>query len=280
MKLHSSCLIFNLLILILVFGSSALGFAIPSLSPAIAELHQKRDMTCGFAGNSDLYGLGIRLGVYIQWISTFVAWGWCEEGHEELAGEYLSFVFALMIAMIVVTVQAQPVHTAEIFLLTYILFGGTIAVMAIRAMPRRVYSKGAKPMTIRTAEFWTAMIIYFAAGVYCSWFWLYGYRHDFLETPCGTFGFLFTRVSLYNPPITRFFAALSVYIGILYGCILLGGLAMYTLVLFKIPVAVKWVDRHQLSEYHKFAPNERVSAVHHDQEVPLIHWKSGRDGTL
>jgi hypothetical protein len=277
MKLHSSCLIFNLLILI--FVSSALGVAIPSFSPPIAEPHEKRDDACGFAGNSDLYGLGIRLGVYFQWISVFIVSGWYKEGREELTRAYLSFVFALMIAMIVVTFQAQPVYAAEILLLTYIIFGGTITVMSASVMSRLVYSKGAKFISIWFVEFWTAMIIYFAASVYCSWFWFYGHCHGFLETPCGTFGFLFTRVSLYNPPITKFFAALSVSFGIIYGCVLLGGLAISILFLFKVPTVVKWVNRYQLPKrppYHAFAANEKVPAVHHDQEFPLSRWKSGR----
>ncbi|KFY28071.1 hypothetical protein V491_00643 [Pseudogymnoascus sp. VKM F-3775] len=66
--------------------------------------------------------------------------GWHDGGREELAGAYLRFVFALTIAMIVETLQAQPVYTAEILLPTYIGLGGTITVM----------SRGAKPMTIRS----------------------------------------------------------------------------------------------------------------------------------
>ena len=47
---------------------SAISVAIPLGQSSLTKY--KRDDSCGFDGNSDLYGLGIRLGVYFQWISV------------------------------------------------------------------------------------------------------------------------------------------------------------------------------------------------------------------
>lgn len=42
----------------------------PTAEPSLAMLGQN---ACSFDGNSDEYGLGIRLGVYLQWIASHIA---------------------------------------------------------------------------------------------------------------------------------------------------------------------------------------------------------------
>lgn len=49
---------------------------------------------CAFSGNFDLYGLGIRLGVYFQCASALVIYGWYPEGKDELAENYFVFLCA------------------------------------------------------------------------------------------------------------------------------------------------------------------------------------------
>jgi hypothetical protein len=104
----------------------------PRASPASHfEVHQKRNDGCGFSGNSDLYGLGIRLGVYFQWASSFIIYGWYPEGRNDLAESYLGFLVAITIAIIVITARAEPTYAAEILVLSYIIFGGIYTVMTV-----------------------------------------------------------------------------------------------------------------------------------------------------
>ncbi|KAF4336376.1 beta-ketoacyl synthase [Fusarium beomiforme] len=176
---------------------------------SVIESDHVRNEECGFEGNSDLYGLGIRLGVYFQWLSTLIVYGWYPEGRNELAEAYIIFVTAITITMIVATARAEPTHAVEILILTYIIFGGLITVSTIGF--RKSHQKRIKLPSLEHFLAWTA--VWGAAGIYCSWFWLKGIYSSFLETPCGTFAFIFAKVSLYNSSLIRFFAALSVILG-------------------------------------------------------------------
>jgi hypothetical protein len=119
--------------LVLSLVTCAICVAIPPrASPASHfEAHQKRNDGCGFSGNSYLYGLGIRLGVYFQWASTFIIYGWYIGGWKDLAESYLGFLAAITIAIVVITGRAEPTYAAEVLLLSYIIFGGIYTVMMV-----------------------------------------------------------------------------------------------------------------------------------------------------
>jgi heme/copper-type cytochrome/quinol oxidase subunit 4 len=200
---------------VLSFAICAICTTIPP--KALLALHlgtlAKRNDDCGFEGNSDLYGLGIRLGVYFQWASAQIIYGWYPEGRNELAESYLVFLFAITIAIIVITAQAEPTYAAEILILTYIIFGGIFTVVSIGIRQRHRSRVEGGEHQVQTLIF---TIILASASVYCSWFWLHGLHHNVLQTPCGTFGFLFAKVSLYNKSVYKFFAFLSVYFAFAY----------------------------------------------------------------
>ncbi len=65
---------FNLMLLL--GGWSLVNGSPVRLSPSILQalkLRQQHQTDCGFEGNPDLYGLGIRLGVYFQLIASLIA---------------------------------------------------------------------------------------------------------------------------------------------------------------------------------------------------------------
>ena len=69
--------------------------------------------TCdGFDGNPDLYGLGIRLGVYLQWISSWIINTLAPENASDNHQENSIFVFAIVIAVLraAVTSELRPVE--------------------------------------------------------------------------------------------------------------------------------------------------------------------------
>ena len=83
--------------------------------------------TCGFEGNSDFYGLGIRLGVYLQWLSSLVAAIWVPSLSDFTAAANMVFCLALFIAMLAVTFHSQCTYAVEIMVVPYMLWGGSIA---------------------------------------------------------------------------------------------------------------------------------------------------------
>ncbi|KAJ9129444.1 hypothetical protein NKR19_g10370 [Coniochaeta hoffmannii] len=70
-----------------------------------------------------MYGLGIRLGIYMQWLSALLVCGWYIDGLQGLNESYIIFLFAVTIVIIVQTAQTAPTYAVEIVILTYIIFG-------------------------------------------------------------------------------------------------------------------------------------------------------------
>ena len=110
----------------------------PSNLPFNSSLHQAGDKPLfnsshcdsGFVGNSDIYGLGVRSGLYIQWVTSLLANHLLREESTALMQSYLIFHIALCIAVAVLTLQKTCTFAVEIVLLYYLVFGGYICVFA------------------------------------------------------------------------------------------------------------------------------------------------------
>ncbi|RSL38759.1 hypothetical protein CEP53_014602 [Fusarium sp. AF-6] len=168
-----------------------------------------RDEDCGFEGNSDLYGLGIRLGIYMQWLSSFAPRG----GSQSLlllVKTYFTFIFAIFVAILLIKVEKTPTYTVEIYVLICIILGGACT-MLIALNP-----KGTKPAEIKGKIFvsWVSALATLclsdAVACYSFWFWLRGIHNDnFLDTPCGSCVFAIKKSSLSKSKTTKGFAAVS-----------------------------------------------------------------------
>jgi len=139
--------------------------------------------------------------------------------------------------MIVITTRVDATISAEILILTYIIFGGVLTVMMIGLRTSDI--RKVKKMQSSWVQVMVLFFILAATSIFCSWFWLSGIHHDFLDTDCGTYGFLFTKVSLKNQHVTKFFAALSIYLAILYVIVSIYALGAFAAFLLRAP----WLDR-------------------------------------
>ncbi|CAH0050646.1 unnamed protein product [Clonostachys solani] len=72
-------------------------------------------------GNADFYGLGIRIGFYLQWITTYLNFLFKLEPACMLYTTNSVFVFALAIALVVAYVEGSP--PIEIHLMLHISLG-------------------------------------------------------------------------------------------------------------------------------------------------------------
>ena len=77
-------------------------------------------MECGFAGNADIYGIGIRIGYYSQALAIWFANFFYYREAQVLRGVNNLFLFALLIAGSVYAAHAQDVYAIESFLLLMI----------------------------------------------------------------------------------------------------------------------------------------------------------------
>lgn len=169
--------------------------------------------SCQLPGNPDLYGAGVRIGVYLQWVSSQIAVFLRLEGSTGLMESYLVFSTAIVIALFVLTFTTE-LHITEVVIMVYMFFGGLVCVQD---------NESHKVPPLR--RLWHAVVgllLWSIMTIYSAWFWLGGNKSDwFLSHSCGTSIFLLARI----PPksfnkVSKFFAAVS----ILYGYIACGSL--------------------------------------------------------
>lgn len=183
------------------FGYVSLGklqweFYSPEPSSPSFQHHDRRDGECGFIGNPDIYGLGIRLGIYLQWIASCISSTYYIRplDHPGLLDSYLTFNSALLIAIFVLTAQPLTTHAAEIYIVFFMIFNGWSTAFPIHRRDRKI--------SIRD-EFWEVgarsaltFTLNFIWAIYASWFWIAGVNAVFQGTPCGTKVFMFAKVDM------------------------------------------------------------------------------------
>ncbi|KAK4244751.1 hypothetical protein C7999DRAFT_17022 [Corynascus novoguineensis] len=62
---------------------------------------------CGFDGNGDLYGLGVRLGIYLQWSTSVLADNLHEPAIETTREANMTFQLAMLAGLILITVRSD-----------------------------------------------------------------------------------------------------------------------------------------------------------------------------
>jgi|SRR6266536_1330977 len=91
-----------------------------NLSPR-GDSEEHPNWGCPFAGNSDLYGLGIRLGVYLQLFSTLLANAFLSRSLREDAHNTNAIIMiALFAGMANATIRGQ-LNAVEIFVMSTLL---------------------------------------------------------------------------------------------------------------------------------------------------------------
>ena len=165
-----------------------------------------RRLAVGFVGNSDFYGLGIRLGIYLQWLASLIANPLLKHERASMAGAYLTFSLAFAIAVLLLTFQRECAFTAEVIVVLDIFWGGTLLVMVpfVRLL-----------VDIKTTGLGLALIPLMLSMLPVSaWFYFrlafYG-EVDFIASPGkGTFTFLLVKISPHGlHGVSVFLAVLS-----------------------------------------------------------------------
>ena len=86
--------------------------------------------SCVFDGNPDFYGLGIRIGIYLQWIIAYLANHFLREAVDSNLETNTIFLLALFIATAVTTAD-NTVQTAELVVLLHLCFGFLFSILSI-----------------------------------------------------------------------------------------------------------------------------------------------------
>lgn len=166
-------------------------------------------VSCGFEGNSDFYGLGIRLGIYLQWITTLLAHLFFDEsipGNLELN---CVFLVAVSAATLVAT-RAGTIRPAECLVLLHLCFGFIFSILSIWG--HRIDMK----FSLAGSSFRLALAT--AISAYAVWFWSRG-RELFVQDACQTFTFIVVPKAV-SDPIGTFYKTQSSVVLAVYGFLL------------------------------------------------------------
>lgn len=97
-----------------------------------------------YVGNSDAYGLGIRLGIYIQWTTSVInKWTFTDRGHlRDVLNENAIFIFSVFIATIVLAATGEPKpHAVDLIILEHIFFGSIYTVFFLMDISSRTWNR-------------------------------------------------------------------------------------------------------------------------------------------
>lgn len=192
-KLLYRCTIVIPLLLTLAAASS-------SLHPEDEPLQRRAssDFTCITDRSSDYYGLGVRLGFYFQWLTSWVA-------NVSVPGEVAGaldtnaiFLFALLVSMVRCTITQLLMQLDGLLLMH--LSGGTIfSILSIWGYRTCQYNVDGPSGICHFGGFGThlRLLLSTAISAYGLWYWLYGLTGGLptLEGECAeVYTFMFAKV--------------------------------------------------------------------------------------
>ncbi|KFY97459.1 hypothetical protein V500_02052 [Pseudogymnoascus sp. VKM F-4518 (FW-2643)] len=182
--------------------------------------------SCSFSGNADMYGAGIRVGFYLQWLGTILASWIVRDEVPSMRMSRALFVFATFLALIIKTAQ-DTLRPVEIYVVLLLCFGGYLYYVPLygwriltrfnaRLDPSRHPKVGNGPVySVLNFGLMTAV------SIFQAWFWLGKIRNtDF--GACLEYGFLFSKVRLN----TVWFLAVNVVLNFLVLLISIGVLSI------------------------------------------------------
>lgn len=148
-------------------------------------------MACGFSGNPDLFGTGIRIGYYTQitavWFSNYFYF----REAKVLRSVNNLFLLALIIAGFIYFFNAHSTYVVHAFLLLQIgIVIGLVGITETARYATRYKATSRERLVIR-------MTIMTFGALFNVLFWWKG-LDIMLPTPCGTYAFYFWRAEFYG----------------------------------------------------------------------------------
>ncbi|MCJ1247494.1 hypothetical protein MMC30_004708 [Trapelia coarctata] len=88
----------------------------------------------GLQGNADFYGLGIRIGIYLQWISSLLTNLYAPNAVSDSLDTNSIFIFAVLVAMFSATASSEGFRPAEASIMLQLCFGYLLSVMSVSGL--------------------------------------------------------------------------------------------------------------------------------------------------
>jgi hypothetical protein len=178
--------------------------------------------TCQFVGNADMYGLGIRLGFYLQWYGAIIA-SWL--ARSEVQGLRLTlafFIAATFLALIIQTIQ-NNLQTVEIYIILLLTFGSYLSLIPLFAWrlltgcdpyldPSRfpIVDSGATSSDLH-------VLLLLSVVAFQLWYW-FARVPELASAGCQEWGFLFAKIALKSVVLQ----VINIVLNFILGTIVLG----------------------------------------------------------
>ena len=191
--------------------------------------------TNGFEGNADFYGLGIRLGFYLQWFAQLIANNLLEKVWKKALAVGLVFHMTLLLGTLILAFQKQCTFSVEIIVMLFLFAGGSLVVY-IGSPIFHIEKQKFRP----SKHLWTAFavnLVYLTTHLFSLWFWIRAAaaREDYPRRSEETSYFLFARILLDVRPTAGLMAFTSATFACCSLAHLIGILVRY----------LKWFDLEQ-----------------------------------
>ncbi|CAI7663977.1 unnamed protein product [Penicillium pancosmium] len=173
-------------------------------------------MDCTTEGNGDLYGVGVRTGLYLQWAAGFLLRNWNGSWKTISAVRVVNNAICYAIIVTMIIGQAKGSALSLDFLLVYYLTIALFYSESYNLLKRRDAAGNEQGYLLRpdfplvAQNFLCALI-----SVFGVWFWIQGVYH--VESPtCPAKAACLGLFPLMSAPWRRFAAAISAITGILF----------------------------------------------------------------
>ncbi|KAK0610394.1 hypothetical protein B0T17DRAFT_511903 [Bombardia bombarda] len=194
--------------------------------------------SCGIEGKDDLYGLGIRLGVYLQTLTLIISGLLRQRATPQLLNLGAVYQFALLFGVIYATVRMEDFYAVEaIVMVIFSLTSLGINHSAFLTLAGQSPTEDGEKLSLLQRTFtplyglvlrYTVVV---AIDAYQVWLWFVGLDR-LLHTECTKHSFFFARVDIYGN-FRKFAKFYSVFVLVFA--------TVYLLLL--IQIAVRWKRR-------------------------------------
>ncbi len=200
---------------------------------------------CNFNGNSDMYGLGVRLGFYLQWFAGILA-NLLVEGKDRerraamrdevkgLRSALALFTAATFLALVIQTiVYVGNLQVVDVYITLLLTFGAylywiPVYLWRIVTCFKAEWDPTRFPQVASGAVYTNLnLCLLLAVTSFQLWFW-FARVPQLTGLPCQEYGFLFTKVQLNSVASRLLNVILSLLLGLLAFVLLLLKLAGYS----------------------------------------------------
>ncbi|KAB5581208.1 hypothetical protein GE09DRAFT_465353 [Coniochaeta sp. 2T2.1] len=246
------------------------------------------ESNCGFDGNPDLFGLGVRVGIYLKFVTSILAI-FVPQMMSHFFSSTFVFALAIFIALIRETV-AKRLHAPEVdivaCLVVFLSFGmaSTPEIhLALRSISNMFSSSAARTANL-TLSLFLALFLAPAYCLYFVWFWYSGidsFPHNCTEYASdSSFGKLDIRGSHRNTMkgLVTFWLVMIGLVPLLIGAVVL---ALSLLRKDRLPGTTVTTNDHSSEhsspfvKWRRVTPNHQTLLTNHSQKMAPYSRSSG-----